>query len=71
MTWDKDDESRIVIVFREIIRAEVLVKKETVLARFRQYLNDIYEREDTKQHRERCYDKVRSLWKRYSNKSEK
>lgn len=68
--WDKQDEAEIVTAFRDIIRAKTLASKEEILGRYRESLNSIYERDDSKKFRGRCYDKVWSLWKRYSKKND-
>ena len=57
--------------FRDTIRAEVLPSKEIVLQKYKEALPELYRREETRHYRERLYDKVRSLWKRYSKKAEK
>ena len=37
-------------------------KIQPTLKKFKEVLPDIYNQEDTKKHRERCFDKIRTLW---------
>ncbi|KXJ24890.1 hypothetical protein AC249_AIPGENE6773 [Exaiptasia diaphana] len=62
--WNKEDEVAIIKAFEPDIKSKMRPKIQPILEKFKKVLPEIYNIEDSKKHRERCFDKVRTLWDR-------